>query len=89
MSYGTDEEFEVSTSREDFIASEFSEAGTGMGPELLGVLEVEDERLESCMSSILLPKMFLFLLTASISGPVGTKVRDRYFLFPSSPSLWL
>ena len=74
-------------SREDFMISGFWESWAVL--ERLGLLVPEDETLESCMSSSLFPNICLFFLTASISGPVGTNVRDLYFLVPSSPSLWL
>lgn len=44
-SYGTDTEFDTSTSREDFIASECETSE--MGPEFEGVLLLEEEKRES------------------------------------------
>lgn len=51
----------------------------------------EDDRVASCMSSNLFGAKSLLLLTVSISDPIGTKVRARYFVPPSSPEslLWL
>lgn len=45
MSYGADNEFETSTSSEDFIASEWAVSGIVLL--CLGVLASEDETLES------------------------------------------
>lgn len=59
--------------------------------ELSGLLLPEDDGLNNSMSSSLLPIILLLLLADSIiSVPVGTKVRDLYFLGVSSlPSLGL
>lgn len=62
---------------------------SGVAPGAFGVLQPEEETLESWVSSIRAPAACLFLRTDSISCPVGTKVRDRYFLALSSPSLVL
>lgn len=81
-SYCAVAEFDASDSNEEFIASDFARLEGGV---VVGVVADGD------MSSPLFAYVCLFFLTFSISDPIGTKVRARYFLAPSSPVslLWL
>lgn len=93
-SKSSDAESETSTSNDESIASDFGVPCTKGGLLLLlsfsVVLSPEDDIRDSCISSNLFATKSLLFLTASISGPVGTKVRALYFVPPSPESLlWL